>query len=141
MELTPRAPYRELNIQMGSKYKNANSKANIDPRLLNFCVIVHCPKMKLSQRAQYRELNIYEGSKYQNVINEANTNHRPLKFFVITSKYVFWQKPRYYSPKMELPPGAPLTPEDVKPQILLSKRALSWSSLEGAPNIHSEQIL
>ena len=30
---------------------------------------------------------------------------------------------------MELPPGAPLTPEDVKPQILLPKNELS----PGAP--------
>ena len=129
MELTPRAPYRELNIQMGSKYKNANSKANIDPRLLNFCVIVHCPKMKLSQRAQYRELNIYEGSKYQNVINEANTNHRPLNFFVITSEY----ETQILQPKN----GAPLTPEDVKPQILLPKNELSPGALQKELQIYT----
>ena len=138
MELTPRAPYRELNIQMGSKYKNANSKANIDPRLLNFCVIVHCLKMKLSQRAQYRELNIYEGSKYQNANNEANTNHRPLKFFVITSEY----ETQILQPKNGAPSWSSINSRRCKtPNTFAQKRALSWSSLEGAPNIHSEQIL
>ena len=57
MELTPRAPYRELNIQMGSKYKNANNKAIIDPRLLKFLSYFitnnEAPSKSSIQGAQY----------------------------------------------------------------------------------------